>query len=287
MAAFHSGEGPVLSGRSPLGRIHKIGWPAAILIAALLPALFTGCGMDRTTGDRPPQHREIVVSAAVSLKDAFEEIGKAFTAKTGTAVTFNFGASGALQRQIEGGAPVDVFASAGEPQMDALASAKAIAEATRRDFARNSLVLIVPAESTLDISRLDDLAAPGIKRIAAGNPKTVPAGQYADEAITASGVGETLRPKLILGEDVRQVLEYVARGEADAGLVYATDAKIAGGKVRVAATVPASSHRPILYPIAVIKDSKNSDAARGFVEFVLSGDGWDILAKYGFSAAAN
>ena len=250
-----------------------------LVIAASLACLRSepsGSNRDAQAG------REITVSAAVSLRDAFRELSKQYEERSGSKVNFNFGASGALQKQIESGAPVDVFASAGIPQMDALATRGLIAPETRRDFARNTLVLVVPADSTSGITAFADLGGAKVKKLAIGNPKTVPVGQYAEQSLTRLGLWQGLGPRLILAEDVRQALDYVARGEVDAGVVYASDVQAAGGGVRTVAAAPADSHDPILYPIAVVRASSRQDAARAFIEAVMSDDGRRILEKYGF-----
>jgi molybdate transport system substrate-binding protein len=230
--------------------------------------------------------REITVSAAVSLRDAFREIAGKYEERTGAKVNFNFGASGVLQKQIEAGAPADVFASAGIPQMDALAKQGLIAAETRRDFARNSLVLIVPSDSKLGITSFADLAnmiGSKVSKLAIGNPKTVPVGQYAEQTLTRLGLWERIGPRLILAEDVRQALDYVERGEVDAGVVYASDVRAAGDRARIVATAPEGSHDPVLYPIAVVRESRRQEAAREFIDAVLSGEGQHILEKYGFN----
>lgn len=258
------------------------------LFAILTALMIGGCAVNsqKSTSALPENSENLTVSAAVSLKDAFNEIGELYKSKTGQSVNFNFGASGALQKQIESGAPVYVFASAGEKQMHELADKGLIDAATRRDFARNTLVLIVPKDSTLNLVSFADLAKPEVKKIAIGNPKTVPAGQYMEQVFESSNLKNNLQPKLILTEDVRQVLDYVMRGEVDAGVVYATDARVAGEKVRIAATAPESSHERILYPIAVIKDSRQKQAAAEFINFVTGPDGQAVLRKYGFASAA-
>ena len=226
----------------------------------------------------------LTISAAVSLKDAFNEIAAIYKAKTGKSVSFNFGASGALQRQIETGAPVDVFASAGAVQMDELAAKNLIDAASRRDFARNTLVLIFPADSKSNAASFADLAKPEFKKIAVGNPKTVPAGQYTAQLFDNSKIKPVVEPKLIIAEDVRQVLDYVVRGETDAGIVYASDARSAGDKVRAAAVRSEGLHKAILYPIAVVQDSKQKQSAQEFIDLVLSTEGQNILSKYGFAS---
>jgi molybdate transport system substrate-binding protein len=226
---------------------------------------------------------EITVSAAASLKDAFRELSKQYQERTGVKINFNFGASGALQKQIESGAPVDVFASAGIPQMDALAAQRLIAPETRRDFVRNTLVLIVPADYAAGITSFADLGGAKVEKLAIGNPKTVPVGQYAEQSLTRLGLWQRLGPRLILAEDVRQALDYVARGEVDAGIVYASDVRATGDRVRTVATAPADSHDPILYPIAVVRSSSHQDTARAFIDVVMSDEGQRILEKYGFA----
>ena len=229
------------------------------------------------------QRQEIIVSAAASLRNAFLEIGEIYEKQTGVKPNFNFAASGVLQQQIETGAPVDVFASASQQQMDALQRKGLLLDETRQDFTGNSLVLIVPSGSRLNIKSFQDLADARVRRIAIGNPKTVPAGQYAQDTLTALNLWDTLQPRFIPAENVRQVLDYVSRDEVEAGLVYATDAAIGEDKIRVVAEAPAGTHEVITYPIAVLKDSTNRDAAIKFIELTQSGTGKSILAKYGFT----
>jgi len=257
-------------------------WLSALII--VIAAAGLACRRAEPSGaNRDSQAgREITVSAAVSLRDAFREISKQYEERTGAKINFNFGASGALQKQIESGAPVDVFASAGIPQMDALATKGLIAPETRRDFARNTLVLVVPADSTSGITSFADLGGAKVTKLAIGNPKTVPVGQYAEQTLTRLGLWERLGPRLILAEDVRQALDYVARGEVDAGIIYASDVRATEDRVRTVATAPSDSHAPILYPIAVIRASTHQDVARAFIDGVMSDEGQRVLEKYGF-----
>lgn len=226
--------------------------------------------------------REILVAAAISLKDAFQEIGQLYESRTGTRVFFNFGASGVLQKQIESGAPVDVFASAGERQMDAVAARGFLVPKTRRDFVRNALVLVLPKKMPLRIRSFQDLGSPAVSRVALGNPKTVPAGQYARQTLEKLKLWARLQEKLIVTENVRQVLDYVLRGEVEAGIVYASDVQVAADRVTVGARAPEGSHDPIRYPIAVIQETNQPEAARQFLHLVLSAEGQAILGKYGF-----
>jgi len=223
----------------------------------------------------------LTVSAAVSLKNAFNEIAELYQKRTGTKIHFNYGASGALQKQIESGAPADVFASAGAKQMDELASRSLIVADTRKDFAGNSLVLIIPAKG-VDPGSFSDFARPSVKKVAVGNPKTVPAGQYTEQTISNLKLLPQIQSKLIFAEDVRQVLDYVARDEVDAGVVYSSDVVSAGDKVKIVARAPDDSHDPILYPIAVVRDSQQKEAARKFIDLVLSAEGQATLVKHGF-----
>ena len=228
------------------------------------------------------QNRSIVVAAAISLKESFTELGGIYERRTGTKVTFTFGASGELEKQIEAGAPVDVFASAAEREMDELQAKNLIVRTTRADFARNSLVLVVPRDSKLELRSISDVEKPSVTKIAVGNPKTVPAGQYAQQLLRKTHILPKIESRLILGENVRQVLDYVARGEVDAGIVYATDVQVAGGRVTVAARAPDGDYDPVLYPLAVTRDSANAHAAKGFVDLVSSPEGTQVLKKHGF-----
>lgn len=242
------------------------------VLAALTLACFTHVAMAQ----------EIVVSAAASLTDAFRSIGKTFEAQhAGAKITFNFAASDVLVTQILEGAPADVFASADQKAMNRAGEAKAILPGTRRDFAANALVLVVPTGEKPP-SALADLAQERYRKIALGSPQTVPAGRYAKEALGTAGLWVPLEPRLVFAQNVRQVLDYVARREAEAGFVYATDAAIMPGKVRVAFDVPTSS--PVRYPVAVVKDSKNTAVAKAFVAFVEGDAGQRILRSYGFRA---
>jgi molybdate transport system substrate-binding protein len=229
------------------------------------------------------QEQAVTVSAAISLKDAFEKLGKLFEAQNkNVSLLFNFGASGSLAAQIAGGAPVDVFASAARKDMDDLEKGGFIVPGTRKDFAANDVVLAAPRSSKIVITSFNDLRKPEIRRIAIGDPKTVPAGRYAGETLRALGLFAVLKEKLVFTVNVRQALDYAARGEVDAAVVYATDAQTSAGEVAVAAIAPAGSHKPVVYPLALVKGAKNEKAARGFISFILSDEGQKVLAQYGF-----
>jgi molybdate transport system substrate-binding protein len=225
------------------------------------------------------QAADLVVSAAASLTNAFGEMKAPFEkAHPGTNVVFNFAASGPLLKQIEQGAPVDVFASADQETMDKAASF--IVPSSRVNFVGNVLVLIVPAQDGLALNSPADLRKDNVSRIAIGNPESVPVGRYTKAALTAAGLYEALEPKLVLAESVTQALDYVARGEVQAGFVYATDAASRQGKVKTAAEV--TGHKPIIYPVALLEASGNKELGQAFINYVNGAEGQAILAKYGF-----
>lgn len=233
-----------------------------------------------------PEPDIITVSVAASLTEAFTDIASHFEEENpGTDVNLNFAGSGSLRMQIEGGAPIDVFASADQSQMDILGNETFIEKSSREDFAQNSLVLIVPENSTLNITGLQDLADPQIDKISIGNPDTAPVGKYSLLALTEAGLWNQLENRTIRAEDVKQVLVYVERGEADAGFVYMTDAKTAEpGTIKIVTNVPVST--PVSYPIAVVSSSEHKEEAQEFLDFVTGEEGQDILEKYGFKGVS-
>ena len=259
-------------------------------VASLLFLFAVGAAGSFTLGAAPQRSESITVSAAISLKDALDELGPIFQVQqhrknggNGTAVTYNYGGSGTLARQIEQGAPVDVFFSAAEKQMDELAAQDLIVADTRYDLVGNALVLIAPVQSTA-LHNFQDLTGSVVKTIALGETSTVPAGMYARQTLEHLGLFAALEKKVVYAKDVRAVLTYVETGNADAGLVYQTDANTSP-KVRVVAIAPADSHDPILYPAAVLRDSKNKPAARAFVDFLQGPDARAVFQKYGFTSS--
>lgn len=224
---------------------------------------------------------DLTVSAAASLTNAFRELGPMYeAANPGTKLQFNFGASGALLQQIAKGAPVDVFASADQETMDQAQGQNLIQTAGRRNFARNALVIIVPATGGQAPQALGDLTQPAYKRIAIGLPASVPVGRYTKSVLEQAGLWSAIEPKMVGAQNVRQVLDYAARGEVDAGFVYATDAALMPDKVKIALTVPTPA--PVLYPVAPVAASAHTDAAQKFVSFVVSAPAQAVLGKYGF-----
>lgn len=224
---------------------------------------------------------DLTVSAAASLTNAFRELAAGFEAQNpGVKVQFNFAASGALLQQIAKGAPVDVFASADQETMDQAQAQGLVKAGERRNFVSNALVVIVPTQAARTLSSLSDLSQPSFQRIAIGLPASVPVGRYTKGVLEKAGLWTAIEPKMIGAQNVRQALDYVARGEVDAGFVYATDAAIMDNKVRVTLRVP--TEQPILYPIAPVSASPHHAIAQKFIAFINSSEGQAVLAKHGF-----
>jgi molybdate transport system substrate-binding protein len=230
--------------------------------------------------DRAAAETELLVSAASSLTDSFKEIGKAYETKNpGVTVRFNFAATGPLLQQIEQGAPVDVFASADQQSMDKAEKGKFILAGSRTDFTGNSLVLIAPLNMTT-VKGLADLQSAQVLKVSMGNPESVPVGRYTKAALEKLGFWEAIAPKCIMGNSVKQALEYVMRGEVEAGFVFATDAVAVKDKVQVVAEI--TTAKPIVYPVAVVAASAKQVQAQAFVSYLQSTEGQAVLTKYGF-----
>ena len=247
------------------------------LIAILAATLFvTGCGAGKPV--------ELQISAAASLTDAMNELAALYEKENpDVKIIFNFGSSGALEQAIENGGKADLFFSAAQKQMNMLDEAGELVEGTRRDLLRNEVVLVAPKNSALELKNFDDLAREDVKRIALGEPKGVPVGQYSEEILTSLKILEAVKAKAVYGSDVRQVLSWVEAGEVDCGIIYATDAAISD-KVQVVAVAPENSHKPVIYPAAVIKSTKNLEAAKKFLDFMSGDAAKKIFAKYGFAS---
>jgi len=224
---------------------------------------------------------ELTVSAAASLTNALRDAAPLFeAANPSTRLQLNFGSSGALLQQIDKGAPVDVFASADQETMNQ-AQAKGLVKAqARRNFVANALVVVVPAASSHTPGAVADLVQAAYRRIAIGLPASVPVGRYTKGALEQAGLWAAVAPKMIGAQNVRQALDYVARGEVDAGFVYATDAALMPEKVKVALTVPTPT--PILYPVAPVAASRNAALAASFVDFLMAPQAQAVLSKHGF-----
>lgn len=227
----------------------------------------------------------MLVSAAASLQDALETIESQFQQTDGISTRYNFGASGALQQQIEQGAPVDVFVSAAAKPMNALEEKGLLLPETRRNMLSNRLVLIVPSNSTLNLTDFRQLTQANVTKIAMGEPRSVPVGQYSEEVFANLGILEQVRSKFVYGNNVKNVLAAVESGNADAGIVYSTDALLSK-QVKSVITVPESLHSPILYPIAVLKNSRHPEAARDYIQFLTRDSAKAVFRHYGFGIVA-
>lgn len=226
---------------------------------------------------------EIIISAAASLRDSLDKIAVLYEKQhPDIDLVFNYGASGTLQKQIEQGAPADLFFSAGDKQMKALVDGGLVSDNT--ELLKNQLVVVVPSDSMTPIATITQLTDKSFKKVAVGQPESVPAGQYAQQSLTAKNVWDTLQSKLVFAKDVRQVLSYVETGNADAGIVYKTDA-LTSNKVKIALTVGAHVHKPINYPVGLVKESKHQAAAKAFYSYVQTKSASDVFTSYGFKLA--
>jgi molybdate transport system substrate-binding protein len=255
---------------------------AALSTTATAAPTTTTAAPTTTTAAAP---QELTVSAASSLKAAFTDIGAAFDAANNSKTSFNFDASGTLQKQIESGAPVDVFASAAMKQVTALKDAGLVDAVSIRVFASNEIVLVLPAASTLAITKFEDLTKADVEKVTYGDPAVAPHGVAAEEILHKLNIFDQVKPKVIYAANVTQALEYVTSGEVDAGIIFSTEAATAGDKVKIVATSDPSWHSKIAYPAAVVSASKNKTLAQAFVDFVAGPEGQAILQGYGFLAA--
>lgn len=245
-------------------------WFFALLV--VLMAANTVAGAEKT----------LIVSAAISLKGVLTRLAADFEKKNGPVkILCNFAGSGQLRAQIESGAPADVFVAASAADMDKLSQKKMILASSRINLVANRLVLIINRKQPVTLDDISDLTSNNIRRIAIGNPATVPAGQYAKDALGYYRIYDRLTGKLIFGENVRQVLDYVARGEVDCGFVYATDARQEKAVV-VIREISDNTHKPIIYPAAVINSSGDAKLAGKFVKFLQDAENTPIFKEYGF-----
>lgn len=249
------------------------------VISLLLILSLIGCG----TANTQVAPKELMISAAASLTDSLTEIQKDYTQKNpNIKLTFNFAGSGTLQKQIEQGAPTDLFISAGKTQMDVLEQQNLLLKESRVDLLGNELVMIVGKDNNT-IASVQDLTKSEVKQIGVCAPESAPAGKYAQESLTNLNLWDTLQSqaKVVLAKDVTQVLNYVETGNVDTGFLYQSDAQ-GSTKVKVAAVLPASSHSPIVYPAAVLAATKNKQEAEDFLKYLQSSEIQQIFAKYGF-----
>lgn len=263
---------------------------ALLAIALSLCIAFTGCGSGSTSSSSSSDTAsqvtpvELTVFAAASLTEALNQIVEKYKeAAPHVTITLNLDSSGTLQTQIESGATADLFISAAQKQMDALAETY-IAKETRKNLLDNKVVLIVPQNSTKGISSFDDPATDKVSLIALGN-SDVPVGQYSEEVFTYLKTWDTVKAKASFGTNVKEVLSQVSAGSVDCGIVYATDAATASG-VKVVASAPESSHKPVVYPAAVLKNSANAQAAKAFLDYLSTESSVKVFESVGFKMAS-
>ena len=227
---------------------------------------------------------ELHVAAASDLIPAFEQIGHVFEAKQKIKVVYSFGSTGLLTRQIENGAPMDVFAAASVDFIDQLEQKGLILNDTKAIYARGRITLWTPRDSKLRLTGINDLTADEIKRIAIANPDHAPYGMAARDAFQAAGIWDSIKPKLVYGDNIRQTLEYAETGNVDVAIVALSLSKESNGRWVL---IPAELHKPINQGLAVIKETKNESAAREFASFIRGPEGQAILVKYGFEKVSN
>ncbi len=251
-------------------------WARPLSLLALIPAFF-GCQSWSARNVTPSS--EIIVAAAANLTDAFQELSRRFSERTGIRVILSFGGTADLAKQIENGAPFDIFAAADSAHVEALEQKGLISPGTRALYARGSLVLWLPAGSTINVERLEDLKRKEVERIAIAKPDIAPYGQAAVEALRALKMWDEVESKVVYGMNVSQVKQFVSSGNAEAGFLPRALVKPGDGKY---IEIDEELHRPIDQALGVIKFSDKQDAARRFADFVLSSEGQLILKEYGY-----
>ncbi|KKD55135.1 MULTISPECIES: molybdate ABC transporter substrate-binding protein [Paenibacillus] len=271
----------------------------ALFFAFCVVLLLAGCGAGQqsaSSGSSAVQNEvsgqdsskktetvELTISAAASLTDALKEIQTLYeSSHKGIQLNFNFGGSGALEKQIEQGAPSDLFLSASKKNMKSLVDQHLIESNKQKTWLTNELVAVIPADGTTSITSVKDVMQKEVKKVAIGIPESVPAGKYAQEALTNVKLWDVLQDKLVQAKDVRQVLQYVETGNADVGFVYKTDA-LTSQKAKIAFEVDSKTYSTVEYPIGIIKASKHIQEAESFYEYLQSQESLNIMAKYGFT----
>ncbi|MBH5320440.1 molybdate ABC transporter substrate-binding protein [Paenibacillus sp. GSMTC-2017] len=258
-----------------------------VLLVTILVMAFTmsACGSSKDSSVASGEKVELTISAAASLTDALNELELTFEKEYKTIdLVFNYGASGALQQQIEQGAPADIFLSAAVKNMKTLVEKGLVENGKQRNLLSNELVVVVPKDGMLKLAELKDLLQEGVKKIAIGIPESVPAGSYAKEALVSASIWDQVGVKTVQAKDVRGVLQYVETGNVDAGFVYKTDA-LASKAVSIAFPVDPATYSPVLYPVGIVKATKHADEAQNFYEFLQTKEATDVFVKYGFNAA--
>ncbi|PWT92683.1 MAG: molybdate ABC transporter substrate-binding protein [Blastocatellia bacterium] len=246
----------------------------------LLIALLFLSACKHSNNALPITNNELTVAAAADLTPAFEEIGRQFQSATGTRVIFSFGSTGLLTRQIENGAPMDVFAAANVDYINELESKGLILNDTKAIYARGRIVLWTTKDSNVHVDKVSDLTKPEVKRIAIANPDHAPYGMAAREALQSAGIWETVNSKLVFGDNIRQTLQYAETGNVEVAIVALSLAKQSDGRWTL---IPENLHKPLDQAVAVIKGTHQEREARAFVTFIAGAMGRSILTKYGFT----
>lgn len=250
-------------------------YATSALIALVSFAAMFGC----SRGVPVDPKAEIIVAAAADLAPAFEELGRQFEQETGTKVTFSFGSTGMLAKQIENGAPIDLFAAANVEFVEQLERQGLIVSETKALYARGRITIWMRADSVLKIERIEDLAQPEVARIAIANPEHAPYGRAAREALESTGIWKAVEPKLVYGENVRQTMQYAETGNADAAITALSLSARSNGRWTL---IPEELHKPLDQALAVIKGARLEFEARRFAEFINGAQGRSTMRKYGF-----
>nr|WP_245203494.1 molybdate ABC transporter substrate-binding protein [Ammoniphilus resinae] len=241
-----------------------------------------GCSSTSKQSEAGQAPVELYVLAAASLADAMKELAPLYeSSHPNQKIVISYGSSGTLQKQIEQGAPADLYFSAAKKQMDELLQKDLIDPQHTSNLLKNQLVLVVPKSTDLKIENFEDLQNPSIQKVAIGHPESVPAGTYAKEALTHLGLWNGLQPKLVFAKDVRQVLSYVETGNVEAGIVYQTDAA-RSEKVKLVVTADQNTHSPIVYPIGVTRNSEQPKEAQSLYQWLSEPEAASVFTKYGF-----
>ncbi|AGA70692.1 molybdenum ABC transporter, periplasmic molybdate-binding protein [Desulfitobacterium dichloroeliminans LMG P-21439] len=263
-----------------------------VIGSLILPLLLVGCGAsgsgtsDSNGAANAPREKptELTISVAASLKDSMGDLQTLYEGKnTQIKLIINYAGSGTLQKQIEEGAPADLFISAGKSQVDALIEKNLMIKESVVNLLGNELVLVVGADNT-EVKSIQGLSKDSVVQIGIGTPESVPAGKYAKEAFTSLELWGSLQPKFVMAKDVSQVLNYVETGNAEAGVVYKSDAQ-RSTKAKVVESFPADSHKPIIYPAGIVSATKHKAEAEAFLTYLQSTEAQDIFFKYGFKIA--
>ena len=256
---------------------------ALLLTLCVALSLFTACSKKQAQETKKAEQVKLTILAAASMTDVLTELQKDYeTANQNVELTISFASSGALQTQIEQGAPADIFISAATKQMTVLKDKKLMVDDSIIQLLKNKVVLIVPANGETKITSFEDTAADKAKKVALGEPASVPAGQYAEDVFTSLNILDKVKAKAVYGENVRTVLTWIENGEADCGVVYATDAATTT-KVKDICEAPVGSCKDIIYPAGVIKASKNIEASQAFLKFLQTDAATQKFEKYGFT----